>query len=139
MARFFEAPPALKAEAEQWLTGLAATLGLPAMPAGASSTATGVVYRRNEQLKGPLSVFGYDYFVDRYGPDRARQVRLLEYQGARGSGAEYAYEVLNFVDGRRSVQDIRDAVSAVYGPIPTDVVEEYLRALESIDVIGAVR
>jgi hypothetical protein len=137
MERFLDTPPAVKAAAEQWLTALASTLGV-AMPARASSGAAGVVYRRNEQLKGPLSVFGYDYFVDRFGSDRAQQVRLLEYQGARGSGAEYAYEVLNFVDGRRSVQDVRDAVSAVYGPVPIDVVEEYLRALASIDVIEAI-
>ena len=51
----------------------------------------------------------------------------------------YAYEVLNFVDGRRTAQDIRAAVSAIYGPIPLDVVVEYLRALEAIRVVEAVK
>ena len=57
----------------------------------------------------------------------------------RGSGGEYAYEVLNFVDGRRNGQEIRDAVAATYGAIPTDYVVEYLKALESIRVIERVR
>jgi hypothetical protein len=42
---------------------------------------------------------------------------------------------LNLVDGRRTLQQIRDDVSAIYGPVPLDVVLEYLRALESINVI----
>ena len=32
-------------------------------------------------------------------------------------------------------QEIRDALSATYGPIPLEAVVEYLRALESIGVI----
>ena len=86
-----------------------------------------------------MSAFGYDYFSDHYGAEKEREVRLLRYQGLRGSGGEYADEVLNLVNGKRSSQEIRDAVSATYGPIPLDVVVEYLRALESIRVIDAVR
>ncbi len=55
------------------------------------------------------------------------------------AGGEYAYEVLNLVNGRRTAQDIRDAVSASYGPIPLEVVVEYLRALESIRVIEVLK
>ncbi len=55
------------------------------------------------------------------------------------AGGEYAYEVLNLADGRRTAQDIRNAVSATYGPIQLDVVVEYLGALGSIRVIEAVR
>jgi hypothetical protein len=46
---------------------------------------------------------------------------------------------LNLVNGRRTAQDIRDFVSATYGPIPLELVVEYLRALESIQVIEAVQ
>ncbi|HMQ03216.1 MAG TPA: hypothetical protein PKD26_04815 [Pyrinomonadaceae bacterium] len=42
---------------------------------------------------------------------------------------------MNFADGKRNVQQIRDAVSAIYGPVPVELVLEYLRALESINVI----
>jgi aminopeptidase YwaD len=79
--------------------------------------------------------FGYDYFADHYGEERTRSIKILQYKGPRAGGAEYAYEALNFVDGKRSLQEIRDAVSAEYGPIPLDVVAEYLRALESIGVL----
>ena len=36
------------------------------------------------------------------------------------AGEEYAYEVLNFADGKRNAQEIRDAVSAEYGPVPLE-------------------
>lgn len=82
-----------------------------------------------------MSVFGYDYFIDHYGAERAKSLNLLDYEGLRGSGADYAYEVLNFVSGKRTARDIRDAVSAELGPIPMEYVVEYLRALKSIGVI----
>ena len=73
--------------------------------------------------------------ADKYGEERAASIRLLRYQGLRGSGSDYAYEVLNFADGKPGVQQIRDSVSAIYGPVPMDVVLEYLRALETINVV----
>ncbi|MBI3484733.1 MAG: hypothetical protein HY012_06225 [Acidobacteria bacterium] len=98
-----------------------------------------LVFQRSPQLKGPMSVFGYDYFTDKYGEERGRRLKLLNFQGLRGSGEEYAYEVLNFVDGVRNAQQIRDAVSAEYGPVPLEFVVEYLQALEIIGVIQQVR
>ena len=47
----------------------------------------------------------------------------------------FAYEALNFVDGKRSVSDIRDWLVAELGDVPLEYVAEYLAALESIDVI----
>jgi len=91
-------------------------------------------YKRNAFIKGPVSVFGYDYFEDRYGPERARNLRLLRMD----RGHEYAYEVLNLVDGKRSASDIRDDVSAIYGPVPFDAVTEYLQALASVGIIQPV-
>ncbi|MCL4523743.1 MAG: DUF4910 domain-containing protein [Acidobacteria bacterium] len=98
-----------------------------------------LMFRRNVDIKGPTSVFGYDYFTDKYGEAKSRNLKLLSYQGLRGSGGEYAYEVLNFVDGVRNAQQIRDAVSAEYGPVPLEYVVEYLRALESIGVIQQIK
>ena len=97
-----------------------------------------VVFKRNPEIRGTMNAFGYNYFTDKYGEERARSIRLLRYQGLRGSGGEYAYEVLNFADGKRNVQQIRDAVSAIYGPVPVDVVLEYLRALEEIKVVEKI-
>jgi hypothetical protein len=42
--------------------------------------------------------------------------------------AAVAYEILNFVDGTRSISDIRDAVSAEFGAVPLPAVVEYLEA-----------
>jgi aminopeptidase YwaD len=100
---------------------------------------TGQIVQRNADVRGPMAVFGYDYFVDHYPAERAAQIRLLKFQGLRGEGEDYAYEVLNFVSGKRTAQDIRDAVSAELGPIPLDVVVEYLKALESIGVVQHVQ
>jgi hypothetical protein len=134
---FFNVPEAMRAEADAYLAALLRLLGEP--PGAAPPQGDGrLVFRRNPALRGPMSAFGYDYFTDRYGAERAAALRLLSYQGARGGG-EYSYEVLNFLDGRRTAQEVRDAVSAVYGPVPLDMVVEYLRALESIGVVSEVR
>jgi hypothetical protein len=47
--------------------------------------------------------------------------------------------VLDLVDGRRTAQQIRDAVSAIYGPVPLEWVVEYLRALAEIEVVLPAR
>jgi hypothetical protein len=83
-----------------------------------------------------MSVFEYDYLADKFGAAKAAQLRLLDYAGLRGGGDVYSYEALNFVDGHRSVQEIRDALSAVYGPVPLDVVAEFLGALEAVGVLS---
>jgi hypothetical protein len=93
------------------------------------------IFKRKGAIKGTMTAFGYNYFTDKYGEERSRSIRLLRYQGLWGSGGEYAYEVLNFADGKRNVQQIRDAVSAIYGPVPVELVLEYLNALESINVV----
>lgn len=95
----------------------------------------GVVYVRNAEPKGPMTVFGYDYLVDHLGDEKAVKLALTDYSGLRGGGGEYAIEALNFVDGHRSVRDIRDALAAEFGPVPLEHVAAYLEALESIKVI----
>jgi hypothetical protein len=96
-----------------------------------------LVFARSPQPKGPLAVFGYDYFEDHAKTAGIATPKLLSYQGLWGAGEEYAYETLNFVDGKRNAQQIRNAVSAEYGPVPLDVVVEYLKALEKIGLISA--
>ena len=46
--------------------------------------------------------------------------------------------MLNFADGRRTTSEIRDALSAIYGPIPLEDVEQYLAAAESIGIVSKV-
>jgi hypothetical protein len=82
-----------------------------------------------------MSVFGYNYFTDHYGAERASMIRLFRHQGLRGAGGAYAYETLNLVDGLRTTQAIRDIVAAEYGPVPGEMIVEYLRALEEIGIV----
>ncbi|HEY6267793.1 MAG TPA: M28 family peptidase [Candidatus Acidoferrum sp.] len=98
-----------------------------------------LVYLRKPVPKGPLAVFGYDYFAEHAKAAGVATPKLLSYEGLWGGGEEYAYEVLNFADGKRNAQEIRDAVSAEYGPVPLELVVEYLRALERIGVIEQVK
>jgi len=109
---------------------------------GPPTPATGIglgVFRRNPQPKGPLAVFGYDYFADHAKAAGGPMPKLLSYEGLWGAGEEYAYEVLNLADGKRNAQEIRDAVSAEYGPVALEMVVEYLKALEKIGVVDAVK
>jgi aminopeptidase YwaD len=96
-------------------------------------------FKRKPGPKGPLAVFGYDYFADHATAAGAATPKLTSYEGLWGGGEEYAYEVLNFADGNRNAQEIRDAVSAEYGPVPVEMVVEYLRALEKIAVVSEVQ
>jgi aminopeptidase YwaD len=94
-----------------------------------------LVFKRKPEPKGPLAVFGSDYFADRAKTAGIPTPKLLDYEGLWGSGEEYAYEVLNFADGTRNAQQIRDAVSAEYGRIPRTLVVEYLKDLEKIGIL----
>jgi hypothetical protein len=111
--------------------------------AGTPKPASGdglMVFGRKTQPAGPLAVFGYDYFeVEWAKRGHTTKPKLLEYEGLWGGGEEYAYEVLNFADGKRNVQQIRDAVSAEYGPVPLELVLEYLKALQEIGVAEEVK
>jgi hypothetical protein len=97
------------------------------------------VYKRKAEPKGPLAVFGYDYFTEHAKTAGVTTPKLLSYEGLWGGGEEYAYEVLNFADGKRNAQQIRDAVSGEYGPVSLELVTEYLAALAKIGVVERVK
>ena len=88
---------------------------------------TGPVYRRNQNIKGPMGAFGYDYFADHYA--QAKDIKL---------SGDYTYEALNLADGKRTTSEIRDALAAIYGPVPLADVEQYLAAAASIGVVERV-
>ena len=97
-----------------------------------------IVFARSTSPKGPMVVFGYDYLADHLESMKLTRPRLLDYQGLSGAGEEYAYETLNFVDGKRNIADICSAVSTEYGAIPQELVLEYLKTMESIGVLKRV-
>jgi aminopeptidase YwaD len=85
--------------------------------------------------RGPMTVFGYDYFTEHAAAAGLKAPRLLAYQGAWGAGEEYAYEALNLASGERTLAQIGAELTAEYGPVPLDLVVEYLAALKRIGVV----
>jgi hypothetical protein len=115
IARFLAARAAL-------LEGLFGKLPSPEKTAGDAA----LVYRRNPAVRGPMSVFGSDYLADHVGAARVKALALE---------ADAQYEALNLVDGTRTAQEVRDALSAIDGPVPLADVLAYLTTLKDAGVI----
>ncbi|MEP6548404.1 MAG: M28 family peptidase [Gammaproteobacteria bacterium] len=112
--------------------------GAPSKSQGVKSRTKGeggIIYRRRVEPRGPLTVFGYDYFAEHAKSVGVATPKLLSYEGAWGAGEEYAYEALNFADGKHSARQIADELSAEYGPVPPALVFEYLQALKRIGLL----
>ena len=93
------------------------------------------VYVRNSDIEGPMSAFGYSFLEDNLNSDTLAGLRLKRHSTAYGDSHMFTYEALNFVDGKRTVSDIRDWLVAELGEVSVEDVAEYLAALESIGVI----
>ena len=91
--------------------------------------------KRATKPRGPLAVFGYDYFADHAQSTDGAKPGLLDYEGLWGTGEEYAYELLNFSDGRRTPAQICEELSAEFGPVPLELVVEYQQALKRIGLL----
>jgi hypothetical protein len=114
--------------------------GFPALPPWHGQPDTERIPVRVGEF-GPLTFQNDNVLVDRLGSERVSRIKLLNGGSNRlirvqDRGALYAYEILNFVDGKRSVGEIRDAVAAEYGPIPVDVVVDYLKACEEAKIVN---
>lgn len=129
LARFGAADPASRNEAERFLAARTQIFGPPPAPAAKPTGDGALVFARDPAVQGPMSVFGYDYLAAHLPAGRAEALKLAE--GDR-------YEALNLVDGRRTAQEIRDALSAIYGPMPLPEVVEFLKALAEAGVVRPV-
>jgi hypothetical protein len=93
---------------------------------------------------GPLTYQNDDVLLDRLGAERVQKIQLLsggqsQLLRVQNSGALYAYEIVNLVDGKRSVGQIRDVVSAEYGPIDVAVVADYLKACAEANIVSFIQ
>lgn len=95
--------------------------------------ASGPVYRRIRS-EGPMNGFGYSWFDDHLVRAHLPQPRLLSREPDE-EGASFGYEALNLVDGRRSVGEIRDELTATIGAVPIEEVAEYLDTLARLGVL----
>ena len=89
---------------------------------------------------GPLTYQNDNVLLARLGKDRYSKIRLLNTDATpllsvQDQSELYAYEIANFVDGTRTVGEIRDAVSAEYGPLSVDLVADYLDACSEAKII----
>jgi hypothetical protein len=89
---------------------------------------------------GPLTYQNENVLLARLGKQRYAEIQLINSDATpllhvRDQGGLYAYEIVNFVDGKRTVGEIRDAVSAEYGPLPVNLVFDYLQACAEAGVI----
>lgn len=84
------------------------------------------------KVSGPMNVYYYDYVADRASGEYLRPIERIS---ARANGEIVLYEILNLVDGKRSIQAIRDFITAAYGPVAVEEVSDYLRLLEKVGVV----
>ncbi len=89
---------------------------------------------------GPLTYQNDNVLQARLGPERVTKIKLLNSEATPLLNTQdlselYSYEIVNFVDGKRSVGEIRDAVSAEYGPLAIDLVDDYLNACQEAGLI----
>jgi aminopeptidase YwaD len=89
---------------------------------------------RDPQIRGPVNFFRIEYgrwwLIDKTGDEHfERQVPLAKY------GHYLLFEALNLADGKRSVAEIRDFLSAEYEPVNVADVEQYFRFLETVGVV----
>lgn len=131
LEKYFAVPQETKNRFADFITKTQSLMKSEATVSPASGDAA-IVFSRNAKVKGPMEVFGYNYLQDHYGSDKTKALRLPDLD----KGDVYSYEVLNFVDGKRNVQEITSMLSGSYGPISMDVVAEYLKALETIGVVS---
>ncbi len=57
------------------------------------------------------------------------------YAGEGAAVGRYAYEIVNFINGTRTVTEIRNAVSGEYGPVSTNLVAHYIDDLVLAGVV----
>jgi hypothetical protein len=92
-------------------------------PAGPRAALDGRIPARNPGVKGPLAPGG-DWLREKAGSG-AVSIAIAQVPNSD----DVTYEIANFVNGTRTVSDIRDAVSAEFEPLELNAVAEYLDLL----------
>jgi aminopeptidase YwaD len=127
---------------QKWLDAQAKLRGTqgtaPSAPWASESNAKRVPIRVGEF--GPLTYQNDNVLLARLGKERYATIKLINSEATqllnvRDQSELYAYEIVNFVNGKRTVGEIRDAVSAEYGPLPVSLVADYLDACAEAGVI----
>jgi hypothetical protein len=94
-----------------------------------------LVVARSLDVRGPVNIFRHEYGAS-WLAEKTGNPRFLEELAIARAGRYVWFEAINFVDGRRTMLEIRDLVSAEYGPIDAADVEQYFRLLERVGVVS---
>jgi hypothetical protein len=94
-----------------------------------------IVPQRNQSIRGPVNLFRPEYGAVWLAKQTGNRDFLATVPLA-ARGQYVPYEALNFVDGKRSVLEIRDALSAEYGPIDAEELDQYFRFLAGVNVVA---
>jgi len=90
---------------------------------------------RTEAVRGPVNFFRPEYgrwwLIEKTGDEHFEKQVPLSHRGIY-----MTYEALNFADGKRSVAEIRDALSAEFDPVPLSEVAQYFQFMEKLGVVG---
>jgi hypothetical protein len=100
-----------------------ATLGAEAPSPRTEAPDEARVPVRNPSVKGPLAPAG-DWLVEKGGRGAA-SIAITRVPRSD----DVTYEIVNFIDGTRTVRQIRDAVSAEFEPVDLTAVAEYVDLL----------
>jgi aminopeptidase YwaD len=107
-------------------------------PTAAEKRLATVVPARDLRIRGPVNLFRPEYGAV-WLAQKTGDEHFVDKVPLASHGGYVTYEALNFVDGKRSVLDIRDALSAEYGPMELADVEQYLRFLAGVGVVTLPR
>ncbi len=136
ITRFAELHEAERTTAMSWVDNVQGLISVE--PSHEDEQVISTVYVRNADPQGPMHGFGYSWIIDQLGEEEFGKLELPGHEGERGAGGLYTYEALNLVDGKRTVSEIRDWLTAELGPVPVEYVVEYLQAIESAGAIQAL-
>jgi hypothetical protein len=93
-----------------------------------------LIPQRITTLRGPIDEA---FLYKKLGAHEVRNLKLYKIALQKiYSIYSVSYELVNFIDGERNMLQIRNALSAEFQPIPFEVVEEYLKALEKAGLIN---
>ena len=122
-----------------WRESVAALRRAPAPHDAPRSAAaqrlSSVVPRRDPSIRGPVNVFRPEYGAMWLAQKTGNRDFVATIPLA-ARGQYVPYEALNFVDAKRSLLDIRDALSAEYGAIDPAELEQYFRFLAGAGVVA---
>jgi hypothetical protein len=103
-------------------------------PTEAEMRLTSLIVKRNESIRGPVNLFRPEY-GGIWLAEKTGDVNFAQKLKIASMGRFTAFEALNFVDGKRNLLEVRDLVSAEYGAMPPEALEEYFRFLERVGVV----